>query len=187
MHTNGGSPFQRIGKQDITAHVNLSELETGLQNLGYEQLGPIPQHEFLTKLGIGNLVESARTDLGNYFERRQAFQALTDAGGLGKIQILAGLRGIKGTAPGFEGDNSNGLGSHKRFQERDCFPFPLISDFHGEVIQSFGLWNADEQKSFRSIVVIDQNKTILHIEPHFNPSNLNAYAAIFETLELTET
>lgn len=85
------------------------------------------------------------------------------------------------------GINSNGLGSHKRFQERDCFPFPLISDFHGEVIQSFGLWNADEQKSFRSIVVIDQNQTILHIEPHFNPSNLNAYAAIFETLELTET
>ena len=105
-HTAHENPYRHVGEQDITAHVNLSELETGLQNLGYEQLGPIPQHEFLTKLGIGNLVESARTDLGNYFERRQAFQALTDAGGLGKIQILAGLRGIKGTAPGFEGDKT---------------------------------------------------------------------------------
>ena len=73
-----------------------------MQSFGYEQLGPIPQHEFLTKLGIGDLVESARTDLSSYFERRQAFQTLTDAGGLGKIQILAGLRGIKGTVPGFE-------------------------------------------------------------------------------------
>lgn len=85
------------------------------------------------------------------------------------------------------GINTNGLGSHKRFQERDCFPFALISDFHGEVVQSFGLWNVDEQKSFRSVVVIDQSGTILHVESHFNPSNLNAYTAIFETLGLTES
>ncbi len=84
------------------------------------------------------------------------------------------------------GINTNGLGSHKRFQERDHFPFALLSDFHGEVVRSFGLWNMDERKSYRSVVVIDHNSDVLHIESHFNPSNLNAYTAIFTALGLTE-
>jgi len=84
------------------------------------------------------------------------------------------------------GINTNGLGSHKRFQERDHFPFSLLSDFHGEVVRSFGLWNMDERKSYRSVVVIDQNSDVLHIESHFNPSNLSAYTAIFTALGLTE-
>ena len=104
-HTVHEDPFRHVGEQDITSHVNLSELAFGIEKCGYTQLGPTPQHEFLTHLGIGQLVEDARGDLANYFERRQAFQTLTDAAGLGNIQILAGLRGIKGIAPGFEGDN----------------------------------------------------------------------------------
>ncbi|MEO9256564.1 MAG: redoxin domain-containing protein, partial [Tepidiformaceae bacterium] len=37
------------------------------------------------------------------------------------------------------GVNTNGLGSHAKFHERDHFPFPLISDFSGEMVKSYGM------------------------------------------------
>ncbi len=82
------------------------------------------------------------------------------------------------------GINTNGLGSHARFQERDHFPFPLISDFHGEVVQAYGLWDADARKSRRAIVLIAGDGTVHHVEPHFNPGNLAAFEAVFGALGL---
>jgi peroxiredoxin Q/BCP len=82
------------------------------------------------------------------------------------------------------GINTNGLGSHKRFQERDLYPFPLISDFHGEAVKAFGLWDEGERKSKRAVVLVGQDGVVEHVEPHFNPGNLSAFEAIFEALGL---
>jgi len=82
------------------------------------------------------------------------------------------------------GVNTNGLGSHARFQERDHFPFPLISDFHGEAVKAFGLWDAKERKSRRAVVVVAENGRVRHVIPHFNPGNLAAFEEVFRALGL---
>jgi thioredoxin-dependent peroxiredoxin len=82
------------------------------------------------------------------------------------------------------GVNTNGLGSHARFQERDHFPFPLISDFHAEVVKGYGLWDADEGKSKRAVVLVEQDGRVGYVQPHFNPGNVNALVEVFEALGL---
>ncbi len=82
------------------------------------------------------------------------------------------------------GINNNGLGSHARFQERDHFPFPLISDFHGEATKPYGLWDSQERKSRRALVVIGQDGHIQYVQPHYNPGNVNALVEVFEALGL---
>lgn len=81
--------------------------------------------------------------------------------------------------------NANGLGSHQRFQERDSYPFALISDFYGDLIKAVGLWDDVERKSQRAIVIVDGEGVATHVEPHFNPGNLNAFEQVFTALGLT--
>ncbi len=80
--------------------------------------------------------------------------------------------------------NTNGLGSHTKFQERDRFPFPLISDFHGETIKAYGMWDPDEGKSKRGVVAIGQDGKVTYTMPHFNPGNVAGFAEIFKALGL---
>jgi peroxiredoxin Q/BCP len=82
------------------------------------------------------------------------------------------------------GVNTNGLGSHARFQERDHFPFPLISDFYGEAVKAYGLWDADERKSRRAVVIVGTDGRVMHTVAHFNPGNVNALVEVFEALGL---
>ncbi|MGE3076357.1 MAG: redoxin domain-containing protein [Dehalococcoidia bacterium] len=96
----------------------------------------------------------------------QEFETLDRAG----IQVL--------------GINSNGLGSHTKFQERDHFPFALISDFHGEAIKAYGMWDPDENKSRRGVVVIGADGRVMYVLPHFNPGAVSTFAKIFQALGL---
>jgi peroxiredoxin Q/BCP len=82
------------------------------------------------------------------------------------------------------GINTNGLGSHAKFHERDHFPFPLISDFYAQAVKSYGLWDAQEQKSRRAIVVVGTDGRLVHVQPHFNPGNVNAVVEVFQALGL---
>ncbi|MEO6396842.1 MAG: peroxiredoxin family protein, partial [Tepidiformaceae bacterium] len=56
---------------------------------------------------------------------------------------------LRGAGVQVFGINTNGLGSHAKFHERDHFPFPLISDFEGEAVRAYGMWDPDEGKSKR--------------------------------------
>lgn len=82
------------------------------------------------------------------------------------------------------GMNSNGLGSHKKFQERDNFPFPLVSDFYGDAIKAYGFWDNDERKSHRGTVVVGTDGKVRYVQPHFNPGNVNAIVEVFTALGL---
>ncbi|MGE0600294.1 MAG: peroxiredoxin family protein [Dehalococcoidia bacterium] len=82
------------------------------------------------------------------------------------------------------GINSNGLGSHTKFQERDHFPFAIISDFHGEAIKAYGMWDPDENKSRRGVVVIGRDGLVSYVLPHFNPGSVSTFAEIFQALGL---
>lgn len=81
--------------------------------------------------------------------------------------------------------NTNGMGSHEKFQERDRYPFPLLSDFHGDVVKAFGMWDPDERKSLRGAIAIGPDRRAVYVLPYFNPGNVNAYVEIFDGLGLT--
>jgi len=101
-HTAHEDPYVHVGEQDLTSHVNFSELAAAAEDDGMEVYGPVSQSEFLYSLGLGQLVESARNDMGEYFTRRRALEQLTDGAGLGRVRVLAATRGIDGGLPGFE-------------------------------------------------------------------------------------
>ncbi len=101
-HTAHEDPYIHVGEQDITAHVNLTELLAAIEDGGMLPWGPVSQGEFLYSVGLGALVEAARGDLQEYFARRRALEQLTDGAGLGRIRVVAGTRGMEGPPPGFE-------------------------------------------------------------------------------------
>jgi peroxiredoxin Q/BCP len=82
------------------------------------------------------------------------------------------------------GINTNGISSHQRFQERDHFPFPLLSDFYGDVVRAYGFWDTGERKSRRAVVVVEQDGRVGHVVPHFNPGNIAAFEEVFRALQL---
>jgi peroxiredoxin len=82
------------------------------------------------------------------------------------------------------GINMNGIGSHERFQERDHYPFPLISDWYGECVKPYGMWDADERKSKRGVVVIRTDNRVSYVLPHFNPGSVASFEQIFRALGL---
>jgi hypothetical protein len=101
-HTAHEDPYVHIGEQDMTTHVNFTDLEHAAEESGMTVYGPVSQTEFLYALGLGGLVEAARSDMGEYFTRRRALEQLTDGAGLGRIRVLASTRGIDGPPEGFE-------------------------------------------------------------------------------------
>ncbi len=103
-HTAHEDPYVHVGEQDITCHVNLSHLAVAIEDEGFLVHGPVPQSEFLWALGLRGLVDAARADMGEYFARRRAMEALTDGAGLGRVRVLAATRGLKTIPPGFESD-----------------------------------------------------------------------------------
>ena len=78
--------------------------------------------------------------------------------------------------------NTNGLGSHRKFQERDRFPFPLISDFYGDTVKAYGMWDEDEGKSRRGVVAISEDGKVSYVLPHFNPGSVAVFEGIFREL-----
>jgi peroxiredoxin len=82
------------------------------------------------------------------------------------------------------GINTNGIGSHAKFQERDHFPFPLISDFYAEAVKRYGMWDSQEGKSRRGVVVVGEDGKVKYAMPHFNPGNVAGFEEIFRALGL---
>jgi SAM-dependent MidA family methyltransferase len=103
-HTAHEDPYVHVGEQDITAHVNFSDLTTAAEDEGFAVSGPVSQAEFLLRLGLGGVVDSSRGDMGEYFTRRRALEVLTDTGGLGRIRVLGASRGVDSLLPGFTED-----------------------------------------------------------------------------------
>lgn len=103
-HTAHEDPYIHVGEQDITSHVNFSELAAAAEDEGMTVHGPVTQSQFLLGLGLGQLVESVRGEMREYFTRRRALEQLTDGAGLGRIRVLAETRGIEAALPGFEGE-----------------------------------------------------------------------------------
>lgn len=97
-HTASADPFARLGRQDMTAHVDFTSLVECGRRWGLEPLPLTSQAEFLSALGIGAGLRPARAegqiDLEEYYARRRAVLELTDPAGLGRIKVLLQAKGV---------------------------------------------------------------------------------------------
>ena len=98
-HQVGDDPYRAIGRQDLTAHVDISAIEHAAAVAGLDHLGTTTQAEFLSRLGAGELLVAEQTRLGAslqaYLETRSALVRMIDPGAMGKFRVLAFGRGLR--------------------------------------------------------------------------------------------
>ncbi len=101
-------PYQRIGRQDITASVDFTTLRRAGERAGLRTIAVTDQSSFLINLGIGEgiaaIANERPEEMEEYFARRRVVMDLTDPARLGRIKVLlqgkdvpdAALRGFAG-------------------------------------------------------------------------------------------
>lgn len=88
-HNPSSDPYVRIGRQDMTSHIDITSVRRAGESAGLTTLGLVSQSEFLANLGIGEAMQPPEGgELEEYFARRRAVTELLDPGGLGRIRVL---------------------------------------------------------------------------------------------------
>lgn len=83
MHVDGSSPFQRIGRQDITAHVDFTALEKAGINEGFTTVYKGRQSEWLNLLGFRDL-----SDVIQNRQEKRLMNQLVFEDGMGYFNVL---------------------------------------------------------------------------------------------------
>ena len=105
-HAVGGDPLRHVGRQDLTATVDLAAVRMAAAAAGLEPVGETTQAELLAAVGSGELVQAflARpgASLGDALELRSALVRLMDTRGMGGFRVVAYGRGLPSrvTLPG---------------------------------------------------------------------------------------
>ena len=98
-HRVGEEPYQAIGRQDVTAHVDVTAVERAAVRAGLDHLGTVTQAEFLSRLGAGELLVADQTgptaSLQAYLETRSALVRMIDPGAMGRFRVMAFGRGLQ--------------------------------------------------------------------------------------------
>jgi SAM-dependent MidA family methyltransferase len=97
-HRVHADPFVAIGRQDLTAHVDLTAVERAALASGLEPLGRTTQARFLDALGTGELLVALQTDpasnLESYLGARSALMRMLDPRATGAFAVLVFGRGL---------------------------------------------------------------------------------------------
>lgn len=96
-HNPSTDPYLRIGRQDMTSHVDFTTLARVGREHGLELVGIVSQAEFLANLGIAEalwLPAEGPLALEEYATRRRAVTELVDPAGLGRISLMVQKKGI---------------------------------------------------------------------------------------------
>ena len=105
-HVPGDDPYIRVGEQDLTCHVDIDAVAEAARRAGLHAYPARSQAEWLAALGATTLSPVAEAgsgaELDAHLERRRAAQLLGDAGGLGRIQVLAFAKGPPPPVAGLE-------------------------------------------------------------------------------------
>ena len=92
-------PYRRVGRQDITTHVDFTALRRAAEASGFTQSQFVTQMEFLTELGIEALVGEEDQGLEETMARRRVVHALLDPAGLGRLKVLVMTKGLTVDGP----------------------------------------------------------------------------------------
>lgn len=97
-HRVHDDPLVAVGRQDLTAHVDLTAVERAAVAAGLEPLGRTTQARFLANLGIGELLVDLQTrpetDLESYLAAKSALVRMLDPRATGGFAVLAFGRGL---------------------------------------------------------------------------------------------
>jgi SAM-dependent MidA family methyltransferase len=99
-----------VGRQDLTAHVDLTALARAAESSGLDPLGATTQARFLVGLGLGDLLaamgRAAGADAAAYVDARASVLRLLDPRHLGGHAVMAWGRGVptSPSLPGFATD-----------------------------------------------------------------------------------
>ncbi len=92
-HRVHDDPFRNVGRQDLTAHVDLTAAIAAAGRTGLQHLGTTTQAEFLAGLGVGDLLvglqDGPAADLEGYLAARSAVVRLLDPGATGRFAVMA--------------------------------------------------------------------------------------------------
>lgn len=102
-HRVHADPLVAIGRQDLTAHVDLTAVERAATAAGLTPIGRTTQGPFLADLGAGELLVALQDDpattLQSYIEARSALMRMLDPRATGAFAVLAYGRGLATHAP----------------------------------------------------------------------------------------
>lgn len=90
-HLVSDDPYRRVGRQDITAHVDFSSVARAAEEGGCQVLGLISQALFFAGLGIEELLMRLQTTASSpddYLAARQMVMELMEPRGLGRFRVL---------------------------------------------------------------------------------------------------
>jgi len=91
-HRAGDDPYLRVGRQDLTAHVDLTALSNAGALAGLATLAVTTQAEFLVGAGAESLLAAIRADpattLPDYLELRAALWRMLDPGVTGRFRVV---------------------------------------------------------------------------------------------------
>lgn len=97
-----GDPYRAIGRQDLTAHVDVTAVERAATGAGLVHLGTTTQGKFLAALGAGELLVELQSgpdaSLQAYLEARSALVRMIDPGAMGGFRVMAFGRGLAADA-----------------------------------------------------------------------------------------
>jgi len=91
-HRVHADPYRHIGRQDLTAHVDVTAVERLAAAAGLEHLGTTTQAEFLVGLGTEGLLQAIQADpattLESYLAVRSGLVRLLDPAAMGRFRVM---------------------------------------------------------------------------------------------------
>lgn len=92
-HRVHDDPYLHVGRQDLTAHVDVSAVERAAAVAGLTHLGTTTQAEFLVGLGTASLLQAVQADpkttIEDYLALRSALMRLLDPAAMGRFRVMA--------------------------------------------------------------------------------------------------
>lgn len=102
-HRVHADPFVAIGRQDLTAHVDLTAVERAATAEGLTRIGRTTQARFLDEVGAGEVLVAMQADpattLPTYLEAKSALVRMLDPRATGGFTVLGFGRGLPTGAP----------------------------------------------------------------------------------------
>ena len=85
-------PYRHVGRQDLTAHVDVTAVERAAVRAGLEHFGTTTQAEFLVGLGTEGLLQSIQADpsttMEAYLAVRSGLMRLLDPAATGRFRVM---------------------------------------------------------------------------------------------------